>query len=181
MMIAAQNYLDSARAEFLKLRALAEKSFEQLEESDFHFRPDAESNSIAVLIQHMSGNMISRWTDFLTSDGEKPDRHRDSEFEEQAQTREQLMKQWQRGWQVFTDTMNSLTAEDMLREVTIRGEKHSAIQAINRQLTHYGYHVGQIVFLAKHIRAEGWKTLSIARHKSAEFNQQMSQRQGESQ
>jgi hypothetical protein len=124
----------------------------------------------------MSGNMISRWTDFLTTDGEKPDRQRDGEFEEKAMDKDALLQTWEAGWRVFTDTMNSLTADDMLKDVTIRGEKHTVIQAINRQLTHYGYHIGQIVYLAKHMQSTDWQTLSIARNKSAEFNQRMKEK-----
>lgn len=172
-MTPSQNYLDSAKAEFVKLKALGDKAFTQLDIGDFHYKPDAESNSIALIIQHLSGNMISRWTDFLTTDGEKPTRNRDQEFEEKDQDKETLLRSWEAGWKVLTDTLASLGADDMLREVTIRGEKHSVIQAINRQLTHYGYHIGQIVYLAKHIKSSDWKTLSIARNRSEEFNQKM--------
>ena len=171
-----QHYLDSAKAEFKKLKALGDKSFAQLTDADFHIKPDAESNSIALIIQHLSGNMISRWTDFLTTDGEKPYRNRDKEFEENIQSKETLLNQWQQGWQVFTNTLDSLTGADMMKEVTIRGEKHSVIQAINRQLTHYGYHIGQIVYIAKHIRSADWNTLSIAKNRSEEFNQKMKER-----
>lgn len=169
----SQNYLDSAKTEFIKLKALGDKSFAQLEAAEFHYKPDAEANSIALIIQHLSGNMISRWTDFLTTDGEKPDRNRDQEFEEKEQSKDELLHTWEKGWKVFIHALDSLTADDMMKEVTIRGEKHTAIQAINRQLTHYGYHIGQIVYLAKHIKSSDWKTLSIAKNKSAEFNQKM--------
>jgi hypothetical protein len=172
----SQHYIDSARSEFAKLKALGDKAFSQLDSANFHYKPDAESNSIALIIQHMSGNMISRWTDFLTTDGEKPNRNRDQEFEEHVQDKETLLKAWEDGWTVFTNTLNSLSGDDMMKEVTIRGEKHTVIQAINRQLTHYGYHIGQIVYLAKHIRSAEWKTLSIAKNKSEEFNQKMKDR-----
>ena len=172
----SQNYIDSARSEFTKLKALGDKAFAQLENADFHYKPDVESNSIALIIQHISGNMISRWTDFLTTDGEKSTRNRDKEFEEHEQNKETLLGEWEKGWAVFTDTLNSLYGDDMVKEVTIRGEKHTVIQAINRQLTHYGYHIGQIVYLAKHIRSSEWKTLSIAKNKSEEFNQKMKDR-----
>jgi uncharacterized damage-inducible protein DinB len=172
----SQHYLDSAKAEFKKLKALGDKSFAQLNDADFHIKPDAESNSIALIIQHLSGNMISRWTDFLTTDGEKPSRNRDKEFEENIQSKETLLNQWEQGWQVFTNTLDSLTGADMMKEITIRGEKHSVIQAINHQLTHYGYHIGQIVYLAKHIRSADWHTLSIAKNRSDEFNQKMKER-----
>jgi len=169
----AQHYLDSARAEFAKLKALGDKAFTQLSDADFHYKPDTESNSIAIIIQHLSGNMISRWTDFLTTDGEKPTRNRDVEFEEVEQNKETLLKVWEAGWKVFTDTLNSLSGDDMMKEVTIRAEKHTVIQAINRQLTHYGYHIGQIVYIGKHIKSSDWQTLSIAKNKSEEFNQKM--------
>jgi len=172
----SQQYLDSARSEFAKLKALGDKAFAQLDNGDFHYKPDAESNSIALIIQHISGNMISRWTDFLTTDGEKPNRNRDQEFEEHEQNKEALLRSWEAGWTVFTNTLNSLSGDDMMKEVTIRSEKHTVIQAINRQLTHYGYHIGQIVYLAKHIRSSEWKTLSIAKNKSEEFNQKMKDR-----
>jgi hypothetical protein len=174
---AAQNYLESAIAEFLKLKGLGDRSFTQLNDDDFAYKPDAESNSIAVIIQHMHGNMLSRWTDFLTTDGEKPDRHRDREFEERIYGKEEWLKTWEDGWKVFTDTLHSLTPNDMMKEVSIRGEKHTVIQALNRQLTHYGYHTGQIVYIAKHLRASGWKTLSIPRGRSDEFNQIMKDKQ----
>lgn len=175
-MTPSQNYLDSAKAEFRKLKTLGDKAFAQLEPAGFHYKPDVESNSIALIIQHISGNMISRWTDFLTTDGEKPTRNRDKEFEENVQDKEALLRSWEAGWTVFTDTLDSLSADDMMKEVNIRGEKHTVIQAINRQLTHYGYHMGQIVYLAKHIRSSDWKTLSIAKNRSEEFNQKMKEK-----
>ena len=169
----SQHYLDSARFEFKKLKALGDGAFVQIETDDFHYTPDGESNSIAIIIQHVSGNMISRWTDFLTTDGEKPTRNRDKEFEETRQKKESLIRLWEIGWKVFNDTLDSLSGDDMMKEMTIRGEKHTVIQAINRQLTHYGYHIGQIVYLAKHIRSSEWKTLSIARNRSEDFNRKM--------
>ena len=172
-MTPSQHYIENARFEFAKLKALGDKAFAQLSDADFHYKPDAESNSIAIIIQHLSGNMISRWTDFLTTDGEKPTRHRDSEFEEGKQNKEALIKAWEAVWAVFTDTLNSLTGEDVMKVVTIRGEKQTVIQALNRQLTHYGYHIGQIVYIGKHIRSSDWQTLSIAKNKSEEFNKKM--------
>lgn len=172
----SQHYLDSAKTEFKKLKALGDKSFAQLTEADFQHKPDTESNSIALIIQHLSGNMISRWTDFLTTDGEKSSRNRDKEFEETIQSKGSLIAQWEQGWKVFSDTLDSLTGADMMKTVTIRGEAHSVIQAINRQLTHYGYHIGQIVYIAKHIRSSDWNTLSIAKNRSEEFNQKMKER-----
>ena len=173
----AQHYIDSARAEFKKLKALGDGAFAQLESQHFYYKPDTESNSIAIIIQHLCGNMISRWTDFLTTDGEKPTRDRDREFEEIEQDKDVLLRSWEAGWKVFNDTLTSLHGDDMMKEVTIRGEKHSVTQAINRQLTHYGYHIGQIVYLAKHVRSRDWKTLSIAKNRSEEFNQKMKAKQ----
>jgi len=173
----SQHYIDSARAEFKKLKALGDGAFVQLESTHFHYKPDTESNSIAIIIQHISGNMISRWTDFLTTDGEKPTRDRDREFEEMEQDKDALLHSWEAGWKVFNDTLGSLNGDDMIKEVTIRDEKHTVIQAINRQLTHYGYHIGQIVYLAKLVRSSDWKTLSIAKNRSEEFNQKMKAKQ----
>jgi hypothetical protein len=143
---------------------LAEKAFAQLKDEEFFLALDEEANSIGVIIKHMSGNMRSRWTDFLTSDGEKPDRNRDAEFVLADETsRDGLMEQWEEGWGRVFNAIGPLQPEDLGRKVFIRGEEHSVIEAINRQLTHYAYHTGQIVFLAKHIRSVDWKSLSIPR------------------
>jgi hypothetical protein len=167
----ARHYLDSARAEFKKLKTLGDKTFAQMETHDFHYKPDAESNSIAIIIQHISGNMVSRWTDFLTTDGEKPTRNRDLEFNQNLLDKRSLIRLWEHGWTVFTDSLSSLSGDDMMKAVTIRGEHHTVIQAINRQLTHYAYHIGQIVYIAKHIKSSDWHTLSIAKNRLKEFNQ----------
>lgn len=157
-----RHYLENIISVFKNYKSLAERSFEQLNnENQFHYQIDSEANSIAIIIQHMSGNMISRWTDFLTTDGEKPDRNRDSEFIENNTDKEELMKIWERGWLVFFDSLNSLTSDDLLRTVTIRNEELTVLQALNRQLAHYSYHIGQIVFLAKHIKSKEWNSLSI--------------------
>ena len=162
-----KHFLENTIGVFKNYRTLAEKSFEQLtSDTDFHFAPDTESNSIAVIIKHMSGNMISRWTDFLTTDGEKPSRNRDGEFIDGKETREQLMQIWNKGWEVFMNTLNSLKEEDVMKTITIRGEKMTAMQALNRQTAHYAYHIGQIVFIAKHIRNSEWKSLSIPKNRS---------------
>lgn len=164
-----KHFLENTIGVFTNYRNLAEKSFAQLEkEADFHYQPDPESNSIAVIMKHMSGNMISRWTDFLTTDGEKPNRNRDAEFVDNNESREQLMEYWNRGWKVFMDTLHSLKEDDLMKTVKIRGEGLTVVQALNRQTAHYAYHVGQIVFLAKHIRNAGWKSLSIPKNKSNE-------------
>src|SRR5262249_37180153 len=135
---------------------------------------DAESNSVAILVRHLAGNMRSRWTDFLTSDGEKPDRYRDQEFIIDLNTkRSELIEWWEGGWRYVFDAIEALRSEDIMRTVTIRQEPHTVLQAINRQLGHYAGHVGQIVFLAKHLKSSEWKTLSVPRGQSKQFNQMM--------
>jgi hypothetical protein len=166
-----QHYLDDAITTFKDYKALAEKAFGQLRAEEFFLAIDAEANSVAVIIKHMAGNMVSRWTDFLESDGEKPDRQRDLEFViTKGTTHEDLLACWERGWACVFAAIEPLRPEDFERKVLIRGEEHSIIEAINRQLTHYAYHAGQIVFLAKHIRSAEWESLSIPRNRSAEFN-----------
>src|SRR5688500_14426995 len=143
----------------------------QVDDSQFAAPLGDEANSIALIVKHIAGNLRSRWTDFLTTDGEKPDRDRDTEFELIDDTRESLMKFWADGWQTLFDAVEPLTPGDFSKSITIRGEPLSVVEAINRQLTHYAYHVGQIVILAKHFRSAEWKTLSVRKNKSAEFNQ----------
>ena len=146
---------------------------EQVTDEQLFATLDEEMNSIAIIVKHMAGNMRSRWTDFLTSDGEKPDRNRDTEFVEPPATREELLKRWNEGWDRVFRALTPLSDSDLERSVMIRGEPHSAMQAINRQIAHYAYHCGQIVFLAKHFRASDWKSLSVPRNKSAEFNRRV--------
>lgn len=166
-----RDYLPDAVLEFRKTKALADRAMEQVSDVDFFGSLDAETNSIAVDVKHMAGNMRSRWTDFLTTDGEKPDRNRDSEFVLDAtDTRPQLLTRWESGWQIVFGAIEPLGAADLERIVTIRTEPHTVLQAINRQLTHYAYHVGQIVLLSKHYAAANWKTLSVPRRKSEEWN-----------
>jgi hypothetical protein len=167
----AEHYLDEVRRQFRGHKRLGEGAMSQLKDQDFFVTIDAESNSIAILVKHLAGNMRSRFVDFLTSDGEKPDRQRDREFEISATTtREEVMRWWETGWgQVFA-AVESLTPDDVMKTVTIRGEPHTVLQAVNRQVAHYACHVGQIVFLAKHLQGAKWKTLSIPRGKSEEFN-----------
>lgn len=171
-----RHYLDNAIAEFRLLKKQGERAMAQLADEDFFVVLDAESNSIAVLVKHVAGNMRSRWTDFLTSDGEKPDRFRDQEFELAGETtREEIMNWWEQGWQILFNALEPLQPEDAMRTVIIRQEPHTVVQAINRQLTHYATHLGQIVFLAKHLKASSageWKTLSVPRGQSEQFNQQ---------
>jgi hypothetical protein len=166
----ASHYLDEARRQFRGHKRMGERAMEQLRDEDFFVVLDPESNSIAILVKHLAGNMRSRFTDFLTSDGEKPDRFRDREFEVNATTtRTDVMRWWEEGWSCVFAALESLTPGDVMRTVTIRGEPHTALQAINRQIAHYAQHTGQIVFLAKHLRSSEWKTLSIPRGKSEEF------------
>jgi hypothetical protein len=143
-------------------KQLAEKAIEQISDEQFFATLDAESNSVAVIVKHIAGNMVSRWTDFLSSDGEKPDRNRDREFVRGSpETRDSVLREWQEAWSVALGTLEALEPSDFIRTVTIRGEPCSVLQAINRQLTHYAYHVGQIVFLAKHYAGADWESLSI--------------------
>lgn len=167
-------YLDDALSEFRKMKALAEHALAQISDEDLFRTIDEESNSLAIIIKHMTGNMRSRWTDFLTSDGEKEWRNRDTEFLlTDEDTRESLMLRWEREWKLVLDTLSSLSPEQVLAQVTIRHEPYTILRAINRQLTHYAYHVGQIVFLAKHLRTKDWQSLSIPRNRSDQFNSEM--------
>lgn len=166
----ASAYLDEARRSFRGHKRLAEGAIAQVSDDQLFHQLDPEANSIAVVMKHISGNQRSRFTDFLTSDGEKPDRHRDTEFEMPARpSRGELMRMWEEGWQRVFGALDPLRPEDISRTVTIRGEPHTVLQALNRQVAHYAYHVGQIVLLAKHLRGHEWKTLSIARGQSTQF------------
>ena len=167
----ARLYLDDALAEFRKLKKFVDKAVGQVPDEDWFRQLDPESNSIAIVMKHIVGNLRSRWTDFLTTDGEKPDRNRDTEFElDGADTKERLLERWEAGWRLLFEAISPLSAQDLQKTVTIRGEPHTVLQAINRQLTHYAGHVGQIVYLAKHFAGERWKTLSIPRGKSRQFD-----------
>ncbi len=166
-------YLEDAISLFRYYKKMAEGAMAQVSDEQLVARLDPEMNSIAQIVKHMTGNMRSRWTNFLGSDGEKPDRNRDSEFVEPPATREALMNDWEAGWSCMFSELEPLSESDMERTVTVRGEPHSVMQAVNRQIAHYAYHVGQIVFLAKHLRAEQWKSLSVPRNKSADFNQRV--------
>jgi uncharacterized damage-inducible protein DinB len=155
-------------------KELAERAMAQAPDDALTATLDAESNSIAIIVKHVCGNMQSRWTDFLTSDGEKPGRNRDGEFELPPQTRAELLALWEASWKIAFDALAPLTDDDLGRTIRIRGERHSVMQAINRQVAHYAYHVGQIVYIAKHCSAERWKSLTIPRGKSAAFNARVS-------
>jgi hypothetical protein len=164
------SYLEDSITLFHYYRNLGERAIEQLTDEQLYTALDPEMNSIAVIVKHIAGNMASRWTDFLTSDGEKPDRNRDTEFEDPPPSRDALMELWNRGWASVFAALEPLTDADLNRVVAIRSEAHSVTQAISRQLAHYAYHVGQIVFLAKHFQSEQWKSLTIPRGQSRSFN-----------
>lgn len=167
------SYIEDALAVFRHYKLLAERAMEQVTDEQLFAVLDNECNSIAIVMKHMTGNMRSRWTDFLTTDGEKPNRNRDSEFVDPPATREALMKDWEDGWRCVFTALEPMTDTDLGRTITIRGEAHSVMQAINRQLAHYPYHVGQIVLLAKHFACDHWQSLSVPRNKSAEFNRKV--------
>jgi uncharacterized damage-inducible protein DinB len=166
MMDIAKHYLTDAISSLRSYKKLADKAIAQLKDDEIFKTLDEEGNSIAVIMKHMAGNMFSRWTDFLTTDGEKPNRNRDMEFViDPSTTQQDVIDYWERGWQCALATIESLTEEDLTRTVTIRGEDHTVMQAINRQLMHYPNHIGQIIFLAKHFRSSEWSSLSIPRKK----------------
>jgi Protein of unknown function (DUF1572) len=167
------SHLEDSLSLFRYYKKLGEDAMAQVTDEQLTTVLDPEMNSIAQIVKHMAGNMRSRWTDFLTSDGEKPDRDRDSEFYGAPATRAALMKMWEEGWDRLFGALGPLTEADVTLTITIRGEAHSVTQAINRQLCHYAYHVGQIVLLAKHFQHDRWKSLSVPRNRSAEFNTQV--------
>src|SRR5436190_19334917 len=170
---AGEMTLAGTLAAFRNYKDLADRAIAQTSDRDLHAALDPNTNSIVVIMKHMAGNMISRWTEFLTTDGEKPNRHRDEEFIDRFTSRMEEMEYWERGWAVLFKTIESLTADDLAKTVHIRGEAHSAIGAIQRQLCHYGYHVGQIVLIARHHAKDQWKTLTILRGESDAFNRTM--------
>ena len=167
------SYLEDSLTLFRYYKNLAEKAMAQVTDQQLVAVLDGEMNSIAVIVNHMAGNMRSRWTDFLSSDGEKPDRDRDAEFAALPATRQALLDLWEQGWQCVFGALEPLAEQDLGRTVTIRGEAHSVMQAINRQMAHYSYHCGQIVFLAKHFKQHDWQSLSIPRAQSAQFNRRV--------
>ena len=167
------SYIEDSLAIFRQYKKVAELAMEQVTDEQLTAVLDAESNSIAIIVKHMSGNMRSRFTDFLTTDGEKPDRDRDSEFVDPPATRKALLDAWEDGWARVFRALEPLSEKDLGRTITIRGEAHSVMQAVNRQVAHYGLHVGQIVMLAKHFACDRWKSLSVPKNRSAEFNRQV--------
>ncbi len=169
-MEATNSYLESVKKQFLYYKTLGEKAIDQLEPEQLFVSINDETNSIATIVKHLSGNMLSRWTDFLTSDGEKEWRNRDAEFEDTIKTKEELLVLWEKGWNCFFDALNALQIEQLSTIIYIRNEGHSVIEAINRQLAHYPYHIGQIVFYAKILKKSKWTSLSIPKNKSNTYN-----------
>ncbi len=166
------DYLDSAKKQFQYYKMLGEKTFEQLEDDKLFLQFNEDSNSIATIVKHLWGNMLSRWTDFLTTDGEKPTRKREEEFDNNITTRAELLQLWAEGWACLFTALDSLTPDNMNKTVYIRNQGHTVVEAINRQLAHYPYHIGQIVFIGKMYSREDWQSLSIPRGKSDSFNAQ---------
>ena len=163
-------YLESVKKQFLYYKTLGEKAMEQLEPEQLFISVNEDTNSIATIVKHLSGNMLSRWTDFLTTDGEKEWRNRDGEFNYSIKTKEELLETWDNGWNCFFDAINDLKPEQLSTIIYIRNEGHTVIEAINRQLAHYPYHVGQIVFYAKMLKKSDWNSLSIPKNKSIDYN-----------
>lgn len=169
-MNATTSYLESVKKQFLYYKMLGEKAMVQLEPEQLFVSVNEETNSIAVIVKHLSGNMLSRWTDFLTTDGEKETRNRDAEFENNLQTKEEVLASWNAGWNCFLGALDSLQPEQLSEIIYIRNEGHTVIEAINRQLAHYPYHIGQIVFCAKQLKKDDWNSLSIPKNKSNSYN-----------
>lgn len=164
-------YLESVIKQFEYYKSLGDKTFSQLEENDFFWQYNEASNSIAIIVNHLSGNMKSRWTDFLTADGEKSWRNRDMEFEKLIKTKAELLLKWEAGWQCLFEALGSINKENIKQEVFIRNQAHTIIEAINRQLAHYAYHIGQLVYIGRMLKDAQWKSLSIAKGESTQFNQ----------
>jgi hypothetical protein len=166
-----KTYLESTKKLFTYYKKLGDDAMAQVADEKLFFQPTEDSNSIAIIVQHIAGNMLSRWTDFLTTDGEKDWRNRDAEFETNITNRQEMLEYWNKGWNCLFDAINSLTETDLEKTIYIRNEGHTVVEAINRQLAHYPYHVGQIIFLAKMLSTNEWKSLSIPKNKSQDYNQ----------
>jgi len=166
----ARHYLEEMGRRFASVKRLADDAAAQLDDEEFFRAPGPTSNSVAVVFKHVAGNLRSRWTDFLTTDGEKPDRDRETEFDASGEDRAAVLDRWERGWSILSETLDGLGHEDLLRTVTIRGEPHTVVEAIGRQLSHYAYHVGQVVFLAKLLKSGDWRYLSIPPGGSGRFD-----------
>ena len=172
-MSLGNEYLKVVQKEFTSVKNLGDKTISQLSEDDIHWIFNEASNSVAVIVKHVSGNMVSRWSDFLTTDGEKSDRNRDREFEVELLSKQELMTIWEKGWNALFEALNELSEQDLLKYVSIRGERHTVLEAIERQMAHYASHIGQIVFIGKQLKGEEWESLSIPVGKSEEYLQQM--------
>ena len=172
LMDLGNEYLKIIKERFESVKDLGDKTISQLSEKDIHWKLNEASNSIAIIAKHLSGNMISRWSDFLTTDGEKDFRNRDQEFEDDISSKQEMITIWEKGWNTLLDTLNGLENQDLLKNVTIRGENHTVLEAIERQMAHYSYHVGQIVYIGKQLKDESWETLSIPKGKSEEYLQE---------
>ena len=170
-MVLGKEYLKVVEERFQTVKNLGDKTINQLAEDDIQWSFNEASNSIGVIVKHLSRNMMSRWSDFLTTDGEKPDRNRDQEFENDISSKKDLLTTWEGGWAVLFNTLNGLTEEDLLKHILIRGEDHTVLEAIERQMAHYAYHIGQIVHIGKQLKGENWRSLSIPRGKSEEYLQ----------
>ena len=166
------NYLASVKKQFEYYKNLGDRTFDQLTEEEIHWQYNAESNSMAIMVNHLQGNMKSRWTDFLTSDGEKEWRNRDQEFEDTIKTKQEMLHKWNEGWACLFTALDSINEDNFDTDIYIRNQRHSIVEAINRQLAHYSYHVGQIVFLGRMLKGGEWKSLSIPKGKSADFNKE---------
>jgi hypothetical protein len=165
-----EHYLESVKKQFLYYKTLGEKAMEQIQPEQLFVSVNEDTNSIATIVKHLSGNMLSRWTDFLTTDGEKEWRNRDGEFENDLQTKEAVMTLWDKGWNCFFDALDSIQPEQLSTIIYIRNEGHTVVEAINRQLAHYPYHIGQIVFYVKQLKTSEWESLSIPKNKSNSYN-----------
>ncbi len=172
MLVMELSFMQTSKKLFAYYKSLGEKAMSQIEEKDLFSKPNEESNSIAIVVQHLYGNMLSRWTDFLTTDGEKESRDRDLEFEDWMKTKAEVMEAWEKAWKCLFDALEPLTEKDQDKTVYIRNEGHTVQEAILRQLAHYSYHVGQIVYVAKALKGEGWQTLSIAKNASKDYNKE---------
>ena len=168
-----ENYLNIVTNRFMEIKKLGDQTFHQLEDEQLYWSNHEESNSIAVIVKHVGGNMVSRWSDFLSTDGEKPTRNRDLEFDDSYLPREELIRIWEHGWQILFTTLADLTEQDLLKKVKIRGEDHLVMAAIERQISHYSYHVGQIVYVGKLLKTSEWQSLSIPKGQSGQFNDLM--------
>ena len=172
-MSLGNEYLKVVQERFTSVKSLGEKTISQLSEDDIHWIFNEASNSVAVIVKHVSGNMVSRWSDFLTTDGEKSDRNRDREFEVELLSKQELMTIWEKGWNALFEALNELSDQDLLKSISIRGERHTVLDAIERQMAHYAYHIGQIVFIGKQLKGDAWESLSIPKGSSEEYLQQM--------